>query len=69
MVSFGIIVYVLYGSVKSNLQQHLAENATAVIMRISHGHRILLAIVGIILMFITHFADVTRQGTAYGLVF
>jgi uncharacterized membrane protein len=60
-LSFGIIVYVFYGSVKSRLTgRDLAENPAAHDASTA-WNGVLLAIVGIILMFITHFADVARQ--------
>ena len=60
-LSVGIIVYVLYGSVKSRLTgRHLAENAANHDARTA-SNGAFLAIWGIILMFITHFADAARQ--------
>ncbi len=68
-LSFGIIVYVLYGSVKSKLTgRDLAENP-AVHDANTARNGAMLAIVGIILMFITHFADVARQGVHTGWFF
>src|SRR5262245_59794567 len=68
-LSFGIIVYVLYGSVKSRLTgRDIAENP-AVHDASTAWNGVMLAIVGIILMFITHFADVARQGTHTGWFF
>jgi len=68
-LSFGIIVYVLYGSVKSRLTgRDLAENP-AVHDANTARNGVMLAIVGIILMFITHFADVARQGVHTGWFF
>ena len=60
-LSFGIIIYVFYGSVKSRLTgRDLAENP-AVHDANTAWNGVMLAIVGIILMFITHFADIARQ--------
>jgi basic amino acid/polyamine antiporter, APA family len=61
-LSVGIILYVVYGSVKSRLTgRDLAENP-AVHDASTAWNGVMLAIVGIILMFITHFADIARQG-------
>lgn len=61
-LSVGIILYVVYGSVKSRLTgRDLAENPAAHDASTA-WNGVMLAIVGIILMFITHFADIARQG-------
>jgi hypothetical protein len=68
-LSFGIIVYVLYGSVKSKLTgRDLSENP-AVHDANTARNGAMLGIVGIILMFITHFADIARQHVQTGWFF
>jgi APA family basic amino acid/polyamine antiporter len=60
-LSVGIIVYVLYGSIHSRLTgRHLAKDP-AVHDANTASNGAFLAICGIILMFVTHFADVARQ--------
>jgi APA family basic amino acid/polyamine antiporter len=60
-LSVGVIVYVLYGSVKSRLTgRHLAKDPAVHDSRTSWNGT-MLAMTGIILMFLTHFADLARK--------